>query len=83
MPMSGLADGVRPYQQEPTTRAFNRLRDIMTNSTIKHLIGLAAAAFTTLALFSAVAGLADKDRDAYQLAKATRATVVADASTVR
>ena len=55
----------------------------MTNSTIKHLIGLAAAAFTTLALFSAVAGLADGDREAYQVAKATRATIVATASTAR
>lgn len=52
----------------------------MTNSTIKHLIGLAGAACTTLVLFSAVAGLADKDRDAVQLAKAARATVVASAA---
>lgn len=55
----------------------------MTNSTIKHVIGLAAAACTTLVLFSAVAGLADKDRDAVQLAKSARATVVANASAIR
>ena len=55
----------------------------MTNSTIKHVIGLTASACTTLVLFSAVASLADKDRDAIQLAKAARATVVASATAVR
>lgn len=55
----------------------------MTDSTIKHVIGLAAAACTTLALFSAVAGLADQDRDAISLAKAARATVVASAAAHR
>ncbi|MGE5714303.1 MAG: hypothetical protein ACM32F_10535 [Betaproteobacteria bacterium] len=55
----------------------------MKNSTIKYLIGLTASACTTLMLFSAVASLADKDRDAVQLAKAARATVVASAAAVR
>lgn len=55
----------------------------MTNSTIKHLIGLAAAACTTLVLFSAVASLADNDRDALQIAKTARATVVASTSAAR
>jgi hypothetical protein len=55
----------------------------MTNSTIKHVIGLAAAACTTLVLFSAVAGLADNDRDAVQLAKAARGAVVASAVATR
>lgn len=55
----------------------------MKNSTIKYLIGLTASACTTLVLFSAVASLADKDRDAIQLAKAARATVVASAAAVR
>ena len=49
----------------------------MTNSILKRLTGLAAAACTTLVLFSAVASLADKDRDALELAKAGRSTVVA------
>lgn len=77
--MSGLASTLRPYQQEPTTRALFGRRDTMKNSTIKYLIGLSASACTTLVLFSAVASLADKDRDAIQLAKAARATVVASA----
>jgi len=81
--MSGLASYLRPYQQEPTTRASTGRREAMKNSTIKHLIGLAASACTTLVLFSAVASLADKDRDAVQLAKAARTTVVASASAVR
>jgi hypothetical protein len=83
MAMSGFPAGLRPYQQEPTTRASTGRRDIMKSSTIKQLTGLAASAFTTLALFSAVASLADKDRDAIQFAKAARATVVASASAVR
>jgi hypothetical protein len=81
--MSGLAPGVRPYQQEPATRASTERRDAMTNSTIKHVTGLAAAACTTLVLFSAVASLADKDRDTIHLAKAARATVIASAPAVR
>jgi hypothetical protein len=55
----------------------------MKNSTIKQVVGLAASACTTLVLFSAVASLADKDRDAAQLSKAARATVVASATAVR
>ena len=55
----------------------------MTNSILKRLTGLAAASCTTLALFSAVASLADQDRDALDLAKAGRSTVVASASPAR
>ncbi len=55
----------------------------MTQSPLKQVLGLAASAFTTLVLFSAVAGLADQDRDALQVAKAARATVVASAAAVR
>jgi hypothetical protein len=55
----------------------------MTNPILKRLTGLAAAACTTLVLFSAVAGLADKDRDALELAKVGRSTVVASAAPAR
>ncbi len=50
----------------------------MTNSTIKHLIGLAAAACTTLVLFSQVASLADHDRAALVAAKSAPAKVAAN-----
>ena len=49
----------------------------MTNSTIKHLIGLAGAAFTTLVLFSQVAAMADHDRAALVAAKSAPAKVAA------
>ena len=51
----------------------------MTNNWIRHVIGLAAAAATTLALFSAVASLADDDRAALVAAR-TAPTVLADRS---
>jgi len=47
----------------------------MTNSTIKHLTGLAAAACTTLVLFSTVASLADSDRAALVAAQSAPAKV--------
>lgn len=47
----------------------------MTNSTIKHVTGLAAAACTTLALFSQVASLADADRAALVAARTVSAQV--------
>lgn len=52
----------------------------MTNSILKRLTGLAASACTTLVLFSGVASLADDDRNALELAKSGRSTVVASAS---
>jgi hypothetical protein len=52
----------------------------MTNSTIKHLTGLAAAACTTLVLFSQVASLADHDRAALVAAQSAPATVAVNAS---
>jgi hypothetical protein len=52
----------------------------MTNSILKRITGLAAAASTTLVLFSAVAGLADQDRDALALSKAGRTMLVANAA---
>jgi hypothetical protein len=52
----------------------------MTNSILKRLTGLAAASCTTLVLFSAVASLADPDRDALDHAKAGRSTIVASAT---
>jgi len=52
----------------------------MTNSILKRLTGLTAAACTTLVLFSAVASLADNDRKAVELAKAGRPTVLASAA---
>jgi hypothetical protein len=55
----------------------------MTNSILKRLTGLAAAACATLVLFSTVASLADPDRNALELAKAGRSTVVASASLAR
>jgi hypothetical protein len=53
--------------------------DAMTNTWIKHVIGLVAAGATTLALFSAVASLADDDRAALVAAR-TAPTVLADRS---
>lgn len=53
----------------------------MTNSTIKHLIGLAAAACTTLVIFSQVASLADADRAALVAAKLAPVKVAASAAT--
>ncbi len=55
----------------------------MKNSMIKQVAGLAAAACTTLVIFSAVAALADSDRAALHQAKVAPATVVATASVVR
>lgn len=49
----------------------------MTNSTLKHVIGLAGAACTTLVLFSQVASLADHDRAALVAAKSAPAKVAA------
>ena len=51
----------------------------MANAWIKHVIGLVAAAATTLALFSAVASVADEDRAALVAAR-TAPTVLADRS---
>jgi hypothetical protein len=48
----------------------------MTNSTIKQVIGLAAAASTTLVLFSAVVSIADDDKAALVAAR-TAPTAVA------
>lgn len=50
----------------------------MTNSTIKHVIGLAAAACTTLVIFSGVAALADPDRAALVAAKSIPAKLAAN-----
>jgi hypothetical protein len=83
MPMSGLASGLRPYQQEPTTRASTERRDTMKNSMIKQVAGLTAAACTTLVIFSAGAALADSDRAALHQVNAAPATVVATAAVVR
>jgi hypothetical protein len=77
--MSELATNVRPYQQEPTTRASIERRDAMTNSIRLRLTGLTAAACTTLLLFSAVASLADDDRKAVELAKDGRPAILASA----
>jgi hypothetical protein len=52
----------------------------MTNSTIKHVIGLAAAACTTLVIVSQVASLADRDRAALVAAKSAPAKVAANSA---
>lgn len=49
----------------------------MTNAWIKHLIGLAAAATTTLVIFSSVAGLAEDDRKALAAARVAPAQIAA------
>jgi|MudIll2142460700_1097286.scaffolds.fasta_scaffold2250535_1 hypothetical protein len=52
----------------------------MTNSTIKHVIGLAVAACTTLVIFSQVASLADHDRAELVAAKSAPAKVAANSA---
>jgi hypothetical protein len=53
----------------------------MTNSILKRIVGLTAAASTTLVLFTAVVALADDDKAALVAAKSVRGNPVAQATT--
>jgi hypothetical protein len=55
----------------------------MTNSIIKHLTGLAAAACTTLVLFSSVVSLADDSKSALAHSQNARTIVLASDSALR
>ena len=52
----------------------------MTNSYLKHMLSLAAAASTTLVLFSAVASLADSDKAALSAARTAQMTLASRAA---
>jgi hypothetical protein len=52
----------------------------MTNPILKHAVALSTAVTTTLALFSAVASLANEDKAALVAAKSVRGTQVAHAT---
>ena len=81
--MSGLASGLRPYQQETVIRAASApLEDTMTKSHLPQVVAAFAAVITTLVLFSSVASLADGDKAALAAAQ-TKPTTVAAATVAR